>query len=578
MNYQVISTYLTECGYNVSAVPVSGESTVLGVELCIGEYNVSLHHPAITELTGLPVFMLVKPSTFPRIAHTFVFSEVDLASICINVPDAVSVNFERPELAFEESLKRHIDLLTRALTDEEWNASELLREFEAGWYRIVDSGTSEFICLSESGKLEELCILKPRAGRSTGLQSYFFGYPEGYAVDESFSPINQLLNNREAAKGVGIIIPLSKLKPAPESCEELKEWYLTALSDMDETDITQLTQRYSRYRSHEFWVVFNALTPSGRTWFGIHFSLKNTKQGGKKNLPLKDMQLIDWSLKAFTVSLFNKERLMPRSGANSSLSSVNILLVGCGSVGGEVADKLAASGVGNMTLSDPDVLTLDNLYRHILPPSYVSSSKSFGLKFNLIYKYPWLSIRDMTFRLLQLRARDFLSSFDLIVIAIGSPTHERLFHEYLLKEKIKTPVMNTWVEGYGIGGHAVLTIPGKKGCLLCSYLDPNDLSRGLASNLNFLKPNQDLTKNHAGCGDAFLPYSYIASTQTSLVAADLAVKYLLGSINYSSKASWKGDSSDAVKNGFQLSDRFKLFTRSLEIVPLYKQGCDLCDE
>ncbi|WP_318351667.1 hypothetical protein [Klebsiella pneumoniae] len=41
--------------------------------------------------------------------------------------------------------------------------------------------------------------------------------------------------------------------------------------------------------------------------------------------------------------------------------------------------------------------------------------------------------------------------YDLIIIAIGAPTQERLFHDYLIKEKINVPVINTWVEGYGIG-------------------------------------------------------------------------------------------------------------------------------
>jgi hypothetical protein len=62
----------------------------------------------------------------------------------VNVPDAVSVNFECPELAFEESLKRHVSLLSQALTDSEWNTKELLREFEAGWLNIVEPDTAPF--------------------------------------------------------------------------------------------------------------------------------------------------------------------------------------------------------------------------------------------------------------------------------------------------------------------------------------------------------------------------------------------------------------------------------------------------
>ncbi|WP_318351652.1 ThiF family adenylyltransferase [Klebsiella pneumoniae] len=68
------------------------------------------------------------------------------------------------------------------------------------------------------------------------------------------------------------------------------------------------------------------------------------------------------------------------------------MLVGCGSVGGDVADKLAASGVGHIDLYDPETLSLNNLYRHILPPQYVSFHKPSALWHSLTSKYPWLEI------------------------------------------------------------------------------------------------------------------------------------------------------------------------------------------
>ncbi|HID9277408.1 TPA: ThiF family adenylyltransferase, partial [Enterobacter kobei] len=304
--------------------------------------------------------------------------------------------------------------------------------------------------------------------------------------------------------------------------------------------------------------------------------LKNAVQG-KKHLPFKASHIEEWVLNALPVLTFNKERLMPRSGANQSLLGKKVMLVGCGSVGGEVADKLAASGVGHIHLCDPDSLSLNNLYRHILPPAFVSCPKTVALWLNLNSKYPWLEITgDMT-KLLALRDRKTLSSFDLIIIAIGSPTQERMFHDYLIKEKIKVPVINTWVEGYGVGGHSVLDIPGTPGCLRCAYVDPENFSRGLSSNLNFLATNQDLTRNHAGCGDAFLPYSYTSSTLTALITVDLAVKYLSHRVNVSSRVSWKGSSEDAIKYGFVLSERYHAFNRSLEILPLYNPECDICN-
>ena len=536
---------------------------------------VTLWHVAVSELSKMPSFLLADPSALPRLAHTAFYPENQFASICVNVPDAVSVNFECPELAFEESLKRHVSLLSQALTDSEWNTQELLREFEAGWLNIVESDTAPFLCLTESETPEELFVLKPRKG-NIGLGKYYLGYVEGAIPNNIFSPINQVIKERQAANGNGFVIPLSITKPAPWKKDELTDWYLDLLSDLPADVLTKLTQQFAQKRSHEFWLVFNAQTPSGRTWFGIHFSQKNSGKG-RKTLPFKHSHLTGWKLEPIIVLTFNKERIMPRSGAEQSLTSKKVMLVGCGSVGGDVADKLAASGVGHIDLYDPDTLSLNNIYRHILPPQYVSFNKSYALWHSLTSKYPWLEIGSYTGKLLDLRRRDLLMKYDLIIIAIGAPTQERLFHDYLIKEKIKVPIINTWVEGYGIGGHAVLAIPETKGCLRCAYVDPADFSRGLASNLNFLAPNQDLTKNHAGCGDAFLPYTYIASTQTALITADLGVKCLLGKIQESSRVSWKGNSEEATANGFKLNGRYHAFTRTLEVLPLFNDECDICN-
>lgn len=439
MNYSAILTHLNECGYRVSAIPSkTAEVGFLTVELEINGMPVTLWHVAVSELSKMPSFLLADPSALPRLAHTAFYPESQFASICVNVPDAVSVNFECPELAFEESLKRHVSLLSQALTDSEWNTQELLREFEAGWLNIVEPDSAPFLCLTESETPEKLFVLKPRKG-NIGLGKYYLGYAEGAIPKNIFSPINQIIKERQAANGNGFVIPLSITKPAPWKKDELTDWYLDLLSDLPADVLTKLTQQFAQKRSHEFWLVFNAQTPSGTTWFGIHFSQKNSGKG-RKTLPFKHSHLTEWTLEPIKVLTFNKERIMPRSGAEQSLTSKKVMLVGCGSVGGDIADKLAASGVGHIDLYDPDTLSLNNIYRHILPPQYVSFNKSYALWHSLTSKYPWLEIGGYTGKLLDLRRRDLLMKYDLIIIAIGAPTQERLFHDYLIKEKIKVPI------------------------------------------------------------------------------------------------------------------------------------------
>ncbi|MGR6778346.1 Mov34/MPN/PAD-1 family protein [Moritella viscosa] len=162
-------------------------------------------------------------------------------------------------------------------------------------------------------------------------------------------------------------------------------------------------------------------------------------------------------------------------------------------------------------------------------------------------------------------------------MAIGVPTHERLFHDYIVKSGANVPVLYTWLEGYGIGGHAVLDLPNKKGCLRCAYVEPNTGIRGLASNLNFIESDQDIVKNYAGCGEMFIPYGAISSTQTALIATDLAVNYLDGRLAESTKCSWKGDSSDSEAEGLKLTPRYNFFESSLKRQLLRHPLCDVCN-
>src|SRR5437870_11572495 len=68
----------------------------------------------------------------------------------------------------------------------------------------------------------------------------------------------------------------------------------------------------------------------------------------------------------------------------SSLKDKHVAIIGLGSGGSAVADMLARAGVGRLTLVDPDILTEDNLKRHVLDASAVGKPKVLGIQ----EKYP----------------------------------------------------------------------------------------------------------------------------------------------------------------------------------------------
>ena len=156
MNYQLIIQHLQSCGYSVSAANVLARDTI-EVNVTIGSYTITLIHFEVDEITSMPSFYLKDPQQFTRLAHTLSFNDYNLASICVNVTDSVSVNYEVPTLAFEDSLKKHIELLTKCLTDPVENKKELLREFLASWYSLNNTKFNDVLCLVDS---PEFCKLK----------------------------------------------------------------------------------------------------------------------------------------------------------------------------------------------------------------------------------------------------------------------------------------------------------------------------------------------------------------------------------------------------------------------------------
>lgn len=564
MNYSEIVEHLRTCGY--SATLTTGEIKWLEVDCKIEDRTLKLVHLCVDEITRLPVFYLEECSTFGYLAHVLPIGVKGLGGICVNDQDSISVNYERPELAFEESLKSHTTLLEKVITDPDWNRHELLREFYANWLTLCDD-SPDFLCAA-SGDPEPIEVYRPEKGRRWGLAAKYLGVTPSTDSLAGFSYIVRQKKGRDRA-GEGFVIPLKRLEPAPQNKDDLADWYVNAIP------YSELPNNFAQRRGRHFWLIFNADTPSGRSWFGVEL---NNKGKGKEPFPKTKAQLENWSIRPIKVKIFNQERLMPRSGADLSLADKSVLLVGCGSVGGEIAYKLGAAGLGNMKLVDPDVYTVDNIYRHVLMEHYLGCNKALSLSLSLDTKYPWIKTSFQEDRLLDLRLSDYLNRFDLIVIAIGSPTHERLFHDFLIEQGIHKPVINTWLEGYGIGGHAVLDIPGSPGCLRCAYVDLQTGHRGLSSNLNFMEQDQDVTVNYAGCGDLFLPYDASSAAQTALIATNLAVGILQGTLKSSSKISWKGDLSFVDLRGFSVTHRHMAFDKSLQILPLFNDECDLCHE
>ncbi|MFB2706984.1 HesA/MoeB/ThiF family protein [Marinobacter shengliensis] len=572
MNYQVITKHLENCGYEVVHEKWNNSVHCLRIKILIDGNPYTLLHFCLNELQGLPQFYLEKLDRDEPLAHVMPLGGNGLSLVCVTTHDAVSVNFEVPELAFEASLRRHVELIKKAITDPAWNVLELTREFQANWGFLCDKDAKDFLCAAATSECALLQVIEPSDESNFGLDGSYVGYPIEMKIGDLPAAVRlrkEKSNNR--CRTNGVVIPLGHLGTPPINSDQVHYWCSAAIAGMSDVASSQLRDVVKGIRQKTFWVIFNGETPSGTAWFGVKLV-----SDSKKFFPVEQSTLGLWRATPFTVRVFDKNTFLPRSGAEPALSDKKILIVGCGSVGAETAMKLGASGIGEINLADPDILSWSNTYRHILPTTFVGCEKAGALAVQLRSQYPWIKCSWSTRRLLEYRDIEHLKQYDLIVVAIGSPTHERLFASFIQNKENMPAVVNTWVEGFGVGGHATLSIPQRPGCLNCAYVDNSTFDRGLVSNLNFIDKDQVVTRNIAGCGDLFLPYDGLSASKTAIVASSLSLDYLREKVTESSSMSWKGRDDEAKQAGIDLTHRYYHFDSSMQPKPLHHEACDVC--
>ena len=543
----------------------------LTVEFDAGGQAVMLVHPFEEELLAVPKFYLDGGHAFGKLAHVLPRAKGDLGEVCVADSSSTAVNTDRPELAYRDTVQEHVRLLTRLIEDPEYNRVEQLREFEAHWEilcRNADKGYDEIFVAWDGDATASLQVKPPRSASGSDIRKTHIAF-----ANSPPAPVHRvadLASRQTVGKALGL--RLVGLDPAPATREELLPWYFNAISRADVAGRREC-QRLSKKSSRDYWLVFSAPIPDGESMFAIHW---RSRSAGPLPSSSADVEAGQWTLTPYRVRSISRRSLVPRGGGSLDLDNKHILLVGCGSVGGELALQLTSAGVGHLTLCDPDTFSEVNLYRHILTVEDIGRFKTEALADEIGRRHPWVEVTHWCKRLAELRDLAALRPFDLVVVATGSPTVERVFAEYCHREALDVPVMNCWLEGYGIGGHAILAMPGRKGCWHCAYVDPDTLTRGLASNLNFLKPGQVVMRNQGGCGTQFLPYSGIAASCTATMAADMAVRVLAGGMTTSSKVSWIGCDAEVRRASLETTWRHRHFTESLRALPLHDVNCDIC--
>lgn len=201
-----------------------------------------------------------------------------------------------------------------------------------------------------------------------------------------------------------------------------------------------------------------------------------------------------------------------------TLEHKKIVVVGCGTIGGYLAEMLvkagAGAGEGELILVDSDSLTASNLGRHRLGFPSLEHNKANALRDELSRSMPDARIRALP---IDVRKANF-TKVDLLIDATG----EQTVSDYLAASYTGPTQLNVWIEGPGIAVRALIRRNSQEGCIQC--LTQFVRQGGYASTV------EEMPKVYAGqgCESEFVPFPASVSMQAACLASEMVMDWAAG--------------------------------------------------
>jgi molybdopterin/thiamine biosynthesis adenylyltransferase len=211
------------------------------------------------------------------------------------------------------------------------------------------------------------------------------------------------------------------------------------------------------------------------------------------------------------------------------LSGRNIVLVGCGSIGGYLARALsqlgAGRGGGRLVLIDDETLATQNIGRHTLGAPDVRRPKVEGCQDLIQRDLPGTDVLARKFSVQT--QRPLVKQGDLLIDATGEQAVSEMLNAWMLEARAADEafpdVLYVWIEGAGAAVQTYMGSDRAFACLRC--LNPDHRERSRFSTLK----DVDEAELRGSCGEApFTPYGPSAPMMAAALAAQHSTDWASG--------------------------------------------------
>lgn len=366
-------------------------------------------------------------------------------------------------------------------------------------------------------------------------------------------------------EGVGIFAKVTtKTRPRPlldawppTTVKALLDWQAALDPNCRKKILNRIIQGY---RSGAEVCVVVLDTPVGQIGAVIHDLQKHQRKGkNDQRTPIYGAPVM-----LMPIARLDDRYIVSRNiPGQETLSGKRILLIGCGTIGGYLADMIvkagAGAGGGELRLADNQPLAAGNIGRHRLGMNRLDINKAEGLVAEIKVGMPSANIIALPVDAYSLN----LNGFDLVIDATG----EQPLSQWLAGQQTQgemggmegkeyfTPLLHVWIEGSGVAVRSHIRQQPVEGCYrcLCDY----EAEGQFLSVLGGTRPELA----GGGCEGQYVAYPASVSVQAAALGLDTALAW-------ANQRPWPSLSTRVI------SREHDPMTRDVTLLP--RPGCPAC--
>lgn len=440
-----------------------------------------------------------------------------------------------PEAVVQDSLARLIKIASMSSmgSDQAARDAEFHNELTSYWSRQHRRSSQNLILLDRPQQASELfAISDPRQSLPSGQETIWLAAHES-ALKKHYARVTGRPAKIRAAEMPGFYL---KLKSHPDirfpEPQHLLPWLMPHLALVDAARFQSWF--WARGSLASRWIALELPGPTDAPLYCLNvrspglMSERGTRFGlrASRRRPARAVDRTPAYVGASTVNLLDRTAILSRdlSGTVQRLENTHVVCVGVGSLGSVVALQLARSGVGHLTLIDPETLVSANLGRHVLGVDDLGRSKAKALQEMILRDMPTTEVvaYEAYAESVQHEKPNVFQNANLVIITTADWESEVAFWRVKC-EGVPWGLLQAWSEPHTQVGHALLA---PAGAFDARYLFDD---RGSFWH-KFTEWPQDGIVALPACGESFIPGGSLGMTSIASMVSQTALRALTGQV------------------------------------------------